>query len=421
MKKSDLVFLCFITIVFSAAGAVCAENKVSALTLKQCLNMAQERSDELKIQSERQQQADRRLVQAKGGVLPDIRYKYSKYYRDTANGVYAGEEADSRLAVNQPLFYGFRKTEAITLSRVDIRREGFQYRNVYRALNAVVTQAFYAIVQVDADVANIQNTLKLLQDRVQELNERMRLGKSRESEILAVESQIATLRAQQESSRGDRAKAAESLSRLIGVDSALLALNDDTPPVEDAGPSEKYLEAVKSRPDIEVARQDAIIQSSRVRITKGLLLPTFNLDGSWYAARSGSLSGSIGSTWDTSLSLDIPLFQGGITRGRVNEELSRQRELEDGISLLMRDATAEVRQLYKALVSSLDQTAAYKDAYDKAEKSYQLQLRDYRFGLVNNLDVLQAMTMMLDARRNMDRTLIQVKSDKALLDIAVMK
>ena len=79
----------------------------------------------------------------------------------------------------------------------------------------------------------------------------------------------------------------------------------------------------------------------------------------------------------------------------------------------------EIRQLHKALSSSLAQAAALTDAYAKAANSYRIQVRDYRFGLVNNLDVIEAMTTMQDIKRSLDKAVIQVKTNKALLDIAV--
>ncbi len=61
---------------------------------------------------------------------------------------------------------------------------------------------------------------------------------------------------------------------------------------------------------------------------------------------------------------------------------------------------------------------AYQDAYDKAAKSCEMQLQDYRYGLVSNLAALESISTMLDAKRNLDRALVQAKVDKILLDIA---
>jgi len=92
-------------------------------------------------------------------------------------------------------------------------------------------------------------------------------------------------------------------------------------------------------------------------------------------------------------------------------------QFEESVLFLERRTETEVRGYYRLLDSSLKQAAAYGKAYDKAGESYRIQIKDYRYGLVNNLDVIQAMTGMLEAKKNLDRALIEVKSAKALLDI----
>ncbi len=46
-----------------------------------------------------------------------------------------------------------------------------------------------------------------------------------------------------------------------------------------------------------------------------------------------------------------------------------------------------------------------------------VQLKDYRMGLVNNLEVIQAMMSVYDAKRSLDKAAAQMKLNKVLLDI----
>lgn len=420
MSKCSLMILClvscFIVVGNGYTEGIVSVSNVTELTLGQCLTMAQERSKELKIQTEQRVQAEQRLKQAKSSNLPLIGLKNSNFVRDTANNIYTGAGMDSRLTVSQPLFTGFKNKETIALSQVTVHSKELQYQNVARLLKTKVTQSFYTIVSAESDIKNIQNTLTFMQNRLEELKDRVRLGKSRESEVLAIESQIATLNAQLEKSKGDRAKEMETLACLLEIEPTIITLNDNTPIIEESGKLETFLETVKSRPDIESARQEVMIQSAKIKISKGAMLPTLKLDGTLYAARSGNTS-----IWDTAVSIDMPLFAGGILRSKIDEDVSRLRELEIQIALITCNANAEVRRLHTTLISSLNQVSALKDAYTKSEKSYQLQLKDYQLGLVNNLDVIQAMATMSDVKRNLDKAVIQVKNDKAMLDIAVMK
>jgi outer membrane protein TolC len=115
----------------------------------------------------------------------------------------------------------------------------------------------------------------------------------------------------------------------------------------------------------------------------------------------------------------VPLFQGGIIRAQVGEELSKLDEAKIALALATRELVTEIRGLHLSLESSIAQAAALTDAYDKAKKSYDLQLADYRFGLCNNIDVVQAALTLLDVKSSFDRAVIETKLYKALMDIAV--
>lgn len=410
--KILISFIFFITIFSSISQA---EIKTSSLTFQQCLDLAQKKSSDIKIQEQKMAQASERLNQADGDKLPNIKYSYIKTFRDTAGGAFSGDFDDAKLTLNQPLFYGFRKEESAGFAKSEIEKERLQFKIIYLDLKNNVIQAFYSLVKIDKDIMNIETIIKLLETRYKEINARVRLGKSRESELLMIESQVATLRAQEEKAYGDRAKAVEFLSFLTGIEASSLTIIDDSAQIENIEPVEKFINTVSSRPDIEAARQDILSQVYKVRIAKGAKLPVLDFDGSWYHLRSGSLSSS---KWDAILSLDIPLFQGGVLNAKLNEENARLKEYEERLNDINQKAQTQVRTLYQSAASSIKQAAAYKNAYEKAEKSYQIQLRDYKFGLVNNLDVLQSMSTMLDVKRNFDKAVVQVKIDKGLLEAA---
>lgn len=387
------------------------------LSLPQCLSLAMEKSSDLKIQTERLLQAQQQYDQACGDMLPDIRYGFSRFDQDTAGDTVKGHGSTSKFTLTQPLFYGFRKERTLALSKALIREQELQYTTVQRGLKVAVTQAFYALSQIYIDAADIQDTYQLMQERLQELKNRVRLGKSRESEVLMVQSQLAVLRAQEENTEGSRQNALETLSYLTGVRVADLKIIDDNPVVTTVEPVDTYLAEAKKRSDLESLRQETISQEYRVRIAKGEYWPTLDFTASYYTTRKGSLNNV---DWDTLLTLDFPLFQGGSTKAHVAEETSRLRETRERLVQLTDVVNTEIRKLHKSLLSSITQAQLFKEAYDQVEKSYQMQLQDYRFGLVNNLDVTQAMTTALDVKRQYDRAQAQVKINKALLDLAIL-
>lgn len=417
MKRVFLAITAFLLIFIPAFAFDSVKQARAPLSLQQCLDMAVKYSGELAVQNEKRNEASQKVRQSRGGILPSVDFIYQKTYRDTAGGLYTTDLTDSKFSMTQPLFQGFSKASAYTIAGNDLRKEDLNYESARRALKAAVTQAFYSLAQIDGDIVNIENTRTAMATRRSELQERARLGKSRESEVLMIESQIATLAAQEEKSLSDRAVAAEELAYLTGSGSQMIAIVDDTPaPAAQAAGIDTYITAVKTRSDVAALQKDVESQKLKLRAARGSLLPTLDLNGAFYTQKSGTTNAD--SKWDAALVLNAPLFRGGANLGKAAEEAARLREYEANLDLYLREIVTQTKQLYRAADSSIKQATAYKDAFDKAERSYRMQLSDYKYGLVSNLDVIQAMLTVLDVKKNYGRALIQSKIDRAMLEIA---
>ncbi|OGS36111.1 MAG: hypothetical protein A2293_01370 [Elusimicrobia bacterium RIFOXYB2_FULL_49_7] len=396
------------TLVFSVSAAGAAP-----LTLTECFSLAEGYSKPLAIQKERFEQARQLVNQAAGDRLPFVAVGLSRDYRESVGN--AGEEGtSSRLSVTQRLFSGFRTRESLSAARSRSVQEELSFCTIKRTLFADVSRSFYDVAQQDAEVKNVSEIIFLMEERIRELKERVRLGKSRESEVLAVQSQTAQLRAQLDKINGDRANALESLSLLIGRGADAIQISDERT-VAAAQPVDVYLQSALQRSDIRAAQEEVAARKSGVTFVKGARLPSLNFDGNWYLSRSGTLSGA---DWGALLSLTMPIYQGGVLHAKVKEEEYRLREAQESEEQLKRITAAGMRKLYNDYTAAAAQAASYNEAYERSSESYRLQLRDYRLGLVSNMEVLQALLAMFDTKRNQARMDLQIQLNKVLLEIA---
>ena len=416
-KKTITISIFAVSVfLFFSAMACSGEQNSNPLTVDDCLSLARKNNETVQIQFRKITQAEHRISQASGAALPNLSVTYQKYFRDTANDAVSGSGTDSKFYAEEALYNGSRIQKGIELSMSDKRIADLQLQDITRKLDSDVASAFYALAQAESDYRNIGETLGIMTDRKTELSERVRLGKSRESELYMLESQIAILLSDLRKISGDRAKSLESLSFLISVGTPSIIISDTAPEPLFAEPTDKLIRNSLSRSDVEAAKESVAGQSLRLKMAKGAYFPTFDVNSSWYLARSGSPTDL---KWDVYLMLNAPIYQGGIAKARVKEESSKLEESKEYSSLVKRELETEIRQLCSLLESSIAQVSALRDAYGKARKSYDLQLNDYRLGLVNNLDVIQATLTLLDVKSRLDCAVLQSKLDKSLLDIAV--
>ena len=267
--------LIVVIIILLNAGMVLAADP-APLTLAQCQDLAAKKSSDLKIQEERRYQAEQQVKQAQGDMLPDFRYELSQSRQNSLSDI--PKTNTSKFTLSQPLFYGFKKLDTVSLSKSAVRQQELLYDAARRNLKANVSLAFYTVAQVETDLKDIKDSYDLLQNRLKELDDRVQLGKSRESEVLVVQSQMGVLLAAEESADNDRQAALETLSFLTGIKAEELKIIDDNPTVDKVDPVEKYQEAAKIRPDLEALRQEIISQSYLVKIARGDYWPALNFD-----------------------------------------------------------------------------------------------------------------------------------------------
>jgi outer membrane protein len=152
-----------------------------------------------------------------------------------------------------------------------------------------------------------------------------------------------------------------------------------------------------------------------VTIARGGHLPTLSAAGDYYLQRPGFLSNV---NWDAQVILTIPIFQGGIVQSQVRQAASLRKQNELTLSKARRLAQQQLTSYYSIYEADLLQIQKQQLATELAKKNYQVELRDYRFGLVTNIEVLQVLTTWQEGQRLLDKNLFQAKIDYLTLRAA---
>ena len=394
-----------------------------ALTLDDYYAAALQRSESTAIQLEQVRQAEERYRQANSAFLPTVNGVASYTWQDplppgsplTPSSL--NEQPLSRIIISQPLFRGMREYAALRQNRDLLTAQEQDYRHAKVMLYKDVVQNFYTILALQSDIANYSEEIRLNQERETDIRARVRIGRSSDSELLNLQSTISTLQATIEQLRGQLQVAREALAFLSGLDAAT-PLQDTTLLPDKLEPLQTYLDRIQDRPDVHSAQQRLVAAFEGMAIARGEHLPTLDLNANYYLERPGYLNDS---KWDLQLALTIPLYAGGSIQSKVREASSIRNQAELNQTLVLRQAEQEVRSLYLSFNLTLTQLQALQNATAAAKKSYQAQLRDYRLGLVSNLDVIQALTNYQQNQRTLDSANFSARSNYLQLLASVLR
>ncbi len=379
--------------------ASAAELSDKPLTLADCYALALKQSEAIGIRQELIVQTEARFKQAFSGVLPTVTFSSTDTRQDgTSGSAFTLKHVPERkFTATQPLFAGFKEFAAMKASKAEGKQRQLEKERAEQLLLVDVADAFFLLIQQREDIRALAESREALTARIGELKQRERIGRSRSSELVSAQAQIYRLDAEIAAVRNRENAAHQLLQFLTGREriDQIADTQKEFPPTAD---ERSYLMKAPIRPDVKAAEEAVEVTKQQVRIAKGDYFPTASLEGNYYVERAGVAKDV---DWTAALKVEVPIFNGGKTTGSVREAASIERQAQLRLSETKRRALQEIRDAYANFTSSLERTAALSKAVESSDESYQLQVQEYRTALVSNLDVLQALQQLQDARREM--------------------
>ncbi len=371
--------------------------QMKALTLADCYRMALKQSEEIAIDAELLNETEGRFMQSLSGILPHVSFSSSDKRQDgSGSSAFTLKNVPERkFTFSQPLFSGFKEFAAMRGARLERHEREYEKARAEQLLLVDVSDAYHFLLEQREDLRVLDSIRKILRDRIGELEARERLGRSRSSELVAVQAQLYRVEAEWEQAQSRETITAQLVEFLTGLD-AIGDLADPGPNLPTADPEEMLLAKADSRADVKALEQTLGITQQQLKAAKAKFFPTVGLDGNYYVERAGA---SKDVTWDASLKVDVPIFQGGNAVGATKEATSGVKQAELRLRQRRRMARQEIRDAYTEYDAALAQLRAFTKALEATEESYQLQVHEYLLNLVSNLEVLQSLQTLQDSRR----------------------
>jgi outer membrane protein TolC len=267
--------------------------------------------------------------------------------------------------------------------------------------------SYYNYLLSTNDVNNLLLLKKQSQERSDDIKSRVLIGRSRKGELLQAEAQLASVDAQLLDGIGLFKQSEAIFTILTGLKKEQIG----EMLIEDISLQEKslddYLKMAMSKEDIK-NKEIALNQIQfEIDIAKSHFQPKLDLLSNWYALKKGGSSTARDSNWDIGLNLNIPLYEGGVSAAKVREIVEKRQIALYQIIDYKKNIQVEVSAKYESYNRYKNQIKAFELALNKARKSYEETIKDYRLGLVSNLDVLSSLNLYLNSKRSFEKNKIQ--------------
>ncbi|OGW68633.1 MAG: hypothetical protein A2036_03190 [Omnitrophica bacterium GWA2_50_21] len=397
------------------------------LNLEDCYQLALKRSETIAISNETVNATQADFLAAASEAIGDadfvMNYRRQKVLKSgegsSVGGTFnAPNRRDREFVISQPLFQGFKALGAIQGAGSLKKQRVGEKKRAEQLLFLDVAKAFYDVLMFQKDVETIQGIRDLFEERMADLNEREKIGRSRRSEIVTAESRMRIIDSELAQAKGTLAVAKHILEFLVGIpvdsgqlkDMEIFEIEPETMDV--------YLAAADKRPDVEAAEQAVKTAWNGVVVAQSGLWPDISLVNNQYQKRDGFQDAI---DWDLLFKINVPLYRGGETLGKIKSATSAWKKAKLFYSLARRQAELDIKEAYQTWVASRNEYQALEKAVKSSEENFQLQKEDYSQNLVNNLDVLSALESLHETRREANRAKYELKENYWNLKTAMGK
>ncbi|MFH0763521.1 MAG: TolC family protein [Candidatus Omnitrophota bacterium] len=393
------------------------------LTLSDCYKMALRQSEKIAIDADEIKIAEARFLQALSIMLPHISFVSADIQQARPDGavtaisgaaVSTTKDSQRQFTITQTLFNGFKAFAGIKGSKFE--REQFinQKIRAEQLLLVDVASSFYLLIEKREDLKALQKIRVALLNRITELRQRERLGRSRPSEVVNAKAQLFGVDSDIELTKNQEVVARQLLEFLVG--GSVYSINDRYDMPSDLQPINYYVAKSDQRPDVKATKFGWEVARKQAQIVNSDFLPSVDVTANYYTQRTGFDKGV---DWDVTLNVNVPIFDGGLTIGRSNEAIAKAHQQELTYKRTRRLAPYDIRDSYVRLGTAIKVYKLLEKEYKTAKLNYHLQKKDYLLSLVNNLDVLAAIQTLQNAQRDFIRAMYGAKRQYWQLRVAV--
>jgi outer membrane protein len=334
-----------------------------------------------------------------------------------------------RLAVQQPLFTGFRLEAGAEAARMLESSAGQDLEKDRSELVFAVKSAYWGLSRAVEIAKAVEENVGRVAEHLKDVKAFFGQGLVTRNDVLQAELELSNAELSKIDARNALEVARTSLNSLIGL--PLDADVDPTTPAEslaslipeEAGPDAGTAveTALAGRPELKSAVFRIRASELGVKAARSGYFPQVFLTGNYYYLRPNPrilpALDRFKDTWDVGVSVVFDIWNWGQTRHQTEQAEARLAQARDARKLLEDQAVLELTQSRLALAQAREKIRVAGQAVGLAEENLRVARERFKQGVALNADVLDADVALLRAKTGR----IQAAIDLALAGARLQK
>jgi outer membrane protein len=430
-----LVVSALVLVLCSFASRVSAQGE--GLTLRQAVSLAIERNAQILQAQEGLAGSAAKVDESRSALLPQVsaQASYARVGPIASYTVSLGPFGppitmkfgieniyNAGLSVQQSLFNWGRTQAGIEMSEIGVKLAESSLEITRQNVAYQVTQLFYGILLSDAGIDVLDQSIHSLESRLQTTKTRYDAGLASNFDLLTMEVQIANVKSRRLEAENNLKKLCLLFNKLTGRDLSDPVVLSGALTYEPAAPSLESMvrTAIANRRELEQMKHQESMALAQMDLTNSLNKPNVNMSVAW-GLRNGFMPNLdvFRGNWNASVVLAYPLFDGfrvknQLDQADVNLKLTRMRyqDLTVGVAMEVHQAVSDVKM-------NEEKIRIEEVKVKQAEEALTIAGERHEKGLLSVVDLLDAHTVLENAKLSQLQTVYNAILSKANLDKAI--
>lgn len=389
-------------VLASLLAATALSSPAHAQTLEEALAAAYSTNPQILAFRSQLRATDERVAQARSGWRPTVTLSGTAGYSRTERQGVSNDPTElqprtSTLTVNQPVFRGFRTTQATARARNEVQGDRARLAATEAQVFLDVTTAYLNVLRDAAVLELTASNEAVLTRQLSATNDRFRVGEVTRTDVSQAESRLAGARADRIAAAGTLQSSSQAFERLLGTAPRGLV----APAVPTGLPSsqdEAQQVAMTNNPQVIAAQFDEAASREGVDEVRGELLPQVNVVGELVNQREVQIGGVQTNIARATVQVSVPLYESGsvYSRVRAQKQVANQRMIL--IEQQRRVAAESAAVAYQQLNTARARLTSLASQIRASEIALEGVRQEAAVGSRTVLDVLNAEQELLNAQ-----------------------
>ncbi len=376
-------------------------------TLNGLIDEALKNNTDIKLAVARVEQADATLRETGAFLLPQVNLSgAAQRQRLTEAGLFPVffqnplNVYNVQFATTFELDFWGKLRGAKAAARAQVLSTRYAQDTVALTLASQIAANYLALRGADSQIDITQRNIKSRDESLALTKRRLDGGIASALDVHQAEVALASLVAQLAELQRLREITQHQIALLTGNLGLKIAVADiaalPIPPTPPAGLPSSLLEA---RPDIRQAEATLIAADANIGVAKAALYPSISLTGI-YGGQSLELNNLFTTparAWTTGLNFNLPIFDSGRLKSRVDQASAIQKQALAGYEASLQNAFTEVNNALVNLRQYAERETALALGEEAAKKALEISENRYKSGYSAYLEVLDAQRVYNDS------------------------